>query len=202
MYSRKKIFILELGMMDEQGEWWEVLEVSKVANNSSQESMFVFCLYLGFVVLLFKSEYLDFGNSKRLHQSIESTRSITEGMGVVLCKDSWYNDWGKLMCCIHVSCLVKWNNGVKEIWSCDLCGSKDFEKRDQWAQESKIKVIWPLENFKFLYDKESKFFIGFWTEFRWPLARANAKFGECICCLVYTCFAFYLFVSLFFVTMV
>jgi hypothetical protein len=48
----------------------------------------VFCLYLGFVVLLFKSEYLDFGNSKGLQQSIKSTRSITEGMGVVLCKDS------------------------------------------------------------------------------------------------------------------
>jgi len=48
----------------------------------------VFCLYLGFVVLLFKSKYPDFGNSKRLQQSIESTRSITEGMGVVLCKDS------------------------------------------------------------------------------------------------------------------
>jgi hypothetical protein len=59
-----------------------------MTNNFSQESMFVFCLYLGFVVLLFKSEYLDFGNSKGLQQSIESTRSITEGMSVVLCKDS------------------------------------------------------------------------------------------------------------------
>ncbi len=48
----------------------------------------MFCLYLGFVVLLFKNEYLDFGNSKGLQQSIKSTRSITEGMGVVLCKDS------------------------------------------------------------------------------------------------------------------
>jgi len=59
-----------------------------VANNSSQESVFVFCLYLGFIVLFFKNEYLDFGNSKGLQQSIESTRSIIEGMGVILCKDS------------------------------------------------------------------------------------------------------------------
>jgi hypothetical protein len=48
----------------------------------------VFFLYLGFVVLLFKSEYLDFGNSKGLQQSIESIRLIMKGMGVVLCKDS------------------------------------------------------------------------------------------------------------------
>jgi len=59
-----------------------------VANNSSQEFVFMFCLCLGFVVLVFKNEYPNFGNSKRLHQSIEFTRSITEGMGVVLCKDS------------------------------------------------------------------------------------------------------------------
>jgi len=61
-----------------------------------------------------------------------TSRSITERMGVVLCKDSWSNDWGKSMCCILVFCLVKWNNGIKEIWLCDLCGSKDFE-RGQWA---------------------------------------------------------------------
>jgi hypothetical protein len=53
-----------------------------------QESVFVFCLCLGFVVLFFKSEYLDFGNSKGLQQFIKSIRSITKGMGVVLCKDS------------------------------------------------------------------------------------------------------------------
>ncbi len=34
----------------------------------------------------------------------------------------------------------------------------------------------------------------------WPLARASVKFGECICCSIYTCFAFCLFVSLFLVT--
>jgi len=60
----------------------------EAANNSFQESMFVFCLYLGFVVLFFKSEYPNIGNSKRLQQSIEFTRSMTEKMGVILCKDS------------------------------------------------------------------------------------------------------------------
>ncbi len=59
-----------------------------MANNFSQESVFVFFLYLGFVVLLFKNEYPNFGNSKGLQQSIESTRLIIEGMSVVLCKDS------------------------------------------------------------------------------------------------------------------
>jgi hypothetical protein len=48
----------------------------------------VFCLYLGFVVLLFKSEYPDFGNFERLQQSNKSTRLITKGMGVIICKDS------------------------------------------------------------------------------------------------------------------
>jgi hypothetical protein len=48
----------------------------------------MFCLYLGFIVLLFKNEYPDFENSKGLQQSIESTRLIIEGMGVILCKDS------------------------------------------------------------------------------------------------------------------
>jgi hypothetical protein len=139
--------------------------------------MFLFCLYLGFVVLLFKSEYPNFENSKRLHQSTKSIRSIIKGMGVVFCKDSWSNDWEKLMCCIHVFCLIKWNNGVKEIWSCDLYG---------------------LKNFKPLYDEEGNFFASFWIEFRWPLARASVKFGKCICCSVYACFAFCLFVSLFF----
>ncbi len=59
-----------------------------MANNFFQEIMFVFCLYLGFVVLLFKSEYPDFGNYKRLQHSIESIRSIIKRMDVVLCKDS------------------------------------------------------------------------------------------------------------------
>jgi len=184
--------------MVEQGEWWQVLKVSRAANNSFQESMFVFCLYLGFVILFFKSKYLDFGNSKRLQQSIESTRSITEGMGVVFCKDSWSKDLGKSMCYILVFCLIKWNKGVKEIWSCDLCGSEDFEKRGQWVQVNEIRVIWPPENLKPLYDEKGDFFASFWTEFRWPLARASVKFGECICYLVYMCFAFCLFVSLFF----
>jgi hypothetical protein len=64
-------------MMVEKKEWWKILEVSKTSNNSSQEFMFVFCLYLDFVVLLYKNEYLNFGNSKGLQQSIEFTRSIT-----------------------------------------------------------------------------------------------------------------------------
>jgi hypothetical protein len=85
--QRGKISILELGMMVEKGEWWEVLEVLRVANNFFQESVFVLCLYLGFVVLFFKSKYPNFGNSKGLQQSIKFIRSITKGMGVVLCKD-------------------------------------------------------------------------------------------------------------------
>ncbi len=59
-----------------------------MANNSSQKSMFGFYSYLGFIVLLFKSKYSDFGNSEGLQESIESTRSIIHRMGVVLCKDS------------------------------------------------------------------------------------------------------------------
>jgi hypothetical protein len=65
------------------------------------------------------------------------------------------------MCYIHVFCLVKWSNGVKEIWSFDLYGSKGFEKRGQWAQENQIITIWPPENFKPLYDEEGNFFVSF-----------------------------------------
>ncbi len=74
---KAEYLILELGMMVEKKEWWKILEVSKTSNNSSQEFMFVFCLYLDFVVLFYKNEYLNFGNSKGLQQSIEFTRSIT-----------------------------------------------------------------------------------------------------------------------------
>jgi hypothetical protein len=89
-----------------------------------------------FYCFFFKSKYLDFRNSKRLQQSIEFTRSITLRMNVVLCKDFWNNDWGNSMWCIHVFCLVKWSKSVKEIGSWDLCGSKDFEKKGEWLQES------------------------------------------------------------------
>jgi hypothetical protein len=33
------------------------------------------------------------------------------------------------MCCILVFCLVKWNDGVKETGSCDLCGLRDLQYR-------------------------------------------------------------------------
>jgi hypothetical protein len=45
------------------------------------------------------------------------------------------------MCCIHVFCFVKWSKSVKEVELWDLCGSEDFEKRGQWAQESEIRTI-------------------------------------------------------------
>jgi hypothetical protein len=115
MYSERQSIYLIIGYDGWKGGMMRILKVSRAANNFFQEFVFVYYLYVGFVVLLFKSEYPDFGNSKGLLQSIESTRSITKRMGVVLCKDSWSSDWGKSMCCIPIFCLVKWNNGVKEI---------------------------------------------------------------------------------------
>ncbi len=154
---------------------------SSKGRESNQQLFSIICvyvpLYLSFVVLFFNSKYPDFGNSRRVHQSIKSTRSIIKKMGVVLCKASWNSDWGKSMCCIHVFCLVKWNNNVKEIWSCDLYG---------------------FENLRPLYDEERDFSASFWIKFRWPLVRATMKFGKCVCHSKYACFAFCLFVSLFF----
>ncbi len=66
MYSKRQNIYFRIGFDGWSGESWEVLEVSKVANNYFQKSMFVFCSYLGFIVLFFKSKYPDFGNSKRL----------------------------------------------------------------------------------------------------------------------------------------
>jgi hypothetical protein len=43
-----------------------VLKVLRAANNSFQKFVFGFYSYLGFIVLLFKSKYLDFGNSEGL----------------------------------------------------------------------------------------------------------------------------------------
>jgi hypothetical protein len=83
------------------------------------------------------------------------------------------------MCYINVFYLVKWNNGVKEIWSCDLYG---------------------FENLKPLYDEEGNFFVGLWTKFRWLLVQASVKFGKCICYSIYACFTFCLFMSWFLVT--
>jgi hypothetical protein len=125
--------------------------------------LFVF----GFYCRVFQKWVPWFENSKGVQQSIESIRSITQGMGVVLCKDFWNNDWGKLMCCISVFCLSnramvlrKSNCVICVVWGIynivcklelelqwkpnaiqDLCGSEDFEKRGQWAQETEIKVI-------------------------------------------------------------
>jgi hypothetical protein len=82
----------------------------------------------------------------------------------------------------------------------DSCGSENFEKRGQWAQESEIRVIWPLRNLKAVYDEKGDFFVGFRMELRWPLAQASLKFRKCICHSVYTCFAFCLFTPSFFVT--
>ncbi len=55
----------------------------------------------------------------------------------------------------------------------------------------------PLENFKPFYDEKDSFFVNFWVEFRWPMARASVKFGECICYSIYACLAFCLFESFF-----
>ncbi len=128
-------------------------------------------------------------------------------MGVVFCRDSWGNEWGGSRCVVYLSyvlsngamvsrksdcvicvgwgiystiCKLKlefpWKSNV--VW--DLCRSKDFEKRDQWAQKNEIGAIWPLKNLKPLYDEEDNFFAGFWTKFRWLLVQANVKFKECI----------------------
>jgi hypothetical protein len=52
--QQRRVSILELGLMVEKGEWWEVLEVSRAASNFSQiffpKFVFEFCSYL---VLLF-----------------------------------------------------------------------------------------------------------------------------------------------------
>ncbi len=53
-----------------------------MANNSSQKSVFGFCSSR-----FSRASTLIFGNSEKLQQSIEFTRSITQRMGVVLCKD-------------------------------------------------------------------------------------------------------------------
>ncbi len=132
-----KISILELGMMAEKGEWWEVLEVLRVANNSSQEFVFVFCLYLGFVVLFFKSKYLDFGNSKGLQQSIKYIRSMIEGMGIIFYKDFSSNDWEVnvlfsylLSCQMAQWCqgnLIMWFVWVWRLWEERLVGSTEWD---------------------------------------------------------------------------
>jgi len=81
----------------------------------------------------------------------------------------------------------------------DLSGFEDFENRGRWAQESEIKAISPLGNLKPLYDEEGGLFASFWTKVSGPLTQANVKFRECICCSIYTCFAFCVFEPSFFV---
>ncbi len=62
--------------------------------------------------------------------------------------------WGIYSTVCKLELEFLWKSNV--VW--DLCGSKDFEKRGQWAQESEIRAIWPLENLKPLYDEEGNFF--------------------------------------------
>jgi hypothetical protein len=104
--------------------------------------------------------------------------------------------WGIYSTVCKVELKFPWKSNVV----LDSCGSEDFEKKDQWAQESEIKAIWSLKNLKPLYDEKSSFFVSLWTELRWPLAQASVKVEKCICHLIYTCFAFCLFTLLVFVT--
>jgi hypothetical protein len=84
--------------------------------------------------------------------------------------------WGIYSTICKLELEFPWKSNV--VW--DLCGSKDFEKRGQWAQESEIKAIWLLENLKLLYDEEGGFFAIIWIDYKWSLAQARMKFGECI----------------------
>jgi hypothetical protein len=74
---------------------------------------------------------------------------------------------------------------------------KTLRKKASGVKRMRLERFDPLENLKPLYDEEGSFFADFWIEFRWPLARASVKFGKCICCSIYACFAFCLFVSSF-----
>ncbi len=74
--------------------------------------------------------------------------------------------WGiySTMCKLELEFLWKSNVVL------DSCGSEDFEKRGQWAQENEMRAIWPLGNLKPLFDEKNSFFAGFRTELRWSLA--------------------------------
>ncbi len=130
--------------------------------------MFVFCLYLGFVILLFKSEYPNFASwmktidllnedyckilqkisivfiqdakySKRLQQSIESTRLIIKGMGVVLCKDFWSSDWGS-QCVVFLSFVL--SNGTMVLRKFDhvICvGMKILRREASGLKKMKLE---------------------------------------------------------------
>jgi hypothetical protein len=119
-------------------------------------------------------------------------------MGVVLCKGSWSNDWGKSMCCIPVYCLVKWSNGVKEIWSCDLYGLEDFEKRGNGLKRVKSEQFDPLKTSSLSMMKKAVSLLvsgqnlgGYWLGLVWSL--------ESVFVVQYMhCFAFCLFVTSFF----
>ncbi len=105
------------------------------------------------------------------------------------------------MCFIHFFVL---SNGtmVSRKSDCVICvGLKTLRRKASGLKRVRLKRSDPPENLKPLYDEGGGFFVGFWTKFRWPLAQVSVKFGECICCSVYTCFAFCVYVTSFFVTL-
>ncbi len=84
--------------------------------------------------------------------------------------------------------LMVWFVWVWKLWEERRVGSKEWDQSE----------LTPWKNLKPFYDEKGSFFVGFWAEFRWPLAWATVKLGECICCSLYTCFTFCLFVTSFF----
>ncbi len=79
--KKGRLFIIKLGMMVKKGGSMK----SSKGRESNQQLFSIVCVYvllcLSFVVLFFNNKYPDFGNSRRVHQSIKSTRSIIKKNG-------------------------------------------------------------------------------------------------------------------------
>jgi hypothetical protein len=168
--------------MVEEGGWWEVIEVSKAITNFSEKFIFGFGFltfqkqvpwfletskncnnpwslqgwsHKGWVWFFVRILEVVIGGSRCvaiLFSILSSGVMVSRKSNRVICVG-----WGIYSIVCKLKLKFPWKSNVV----LDLCGSKDFEKRCQWVQESEIIIIWPCRNLKLLYDVKCGFFASF-----------------------------------------
>ncbi len=84
------------------------------------------------------------------------------------------------------------------MWSWICVGLKTLKREASGLKKVRSKWSNPLETLSLCMMKKVISLLIFGCKFRWPQVQSSVKFGECIWCSVYMCFAFCLFEPSFF----
>jgi hypothetical protein len=126
MYSGRQSFYLRVGIDGWGGEWWEVLEVSRAATNSSQNLCLGWYIF-GFCWLAFQQKVPSFlGTPKNCNNPLNSRGWSYKGKLWFFIRILEAVTGGSRCVVSLFFCFVKWNDGVKKTRFCDLCGLRDL----------------------------------------------------------------------------